>query len=86
MLSSDDRSTLIQIAREAVTAAAHDRPRPRLDLESLSPALREPRATFITLNIGGDLRGCIGGLYPTLPLALDVQEHATGAALYDPRF
>lgn len=86
MLSPDDRSTLMKIAREAIEAAASDRPRPALDLESLSPALRESRATFVTLNIDDDLRGCIGGLYANMPLAFDVQEHAIGAALYDPRF
>lgn len=86
MLSPDERSTLLRIARQAITAAANDQPRPGFDVESLPPALRELRATFVTLNIGDDLRGCIGGLYASMPLALDVQEHAIGAALFDPRF
>jgi AmmeMemoRadiSam system protein A len=86
MLSDSDRAALLVIAREAIVAAAHNQPPPALNLNSLSPALREPRATFITLNIGHELRGCIGGLYANQPLALDVQEHARGAALHDPRF
>jgi len=88
MLSETDRLTLLRIAREAViAAAATHQPPPMLDLEALSPALREPRASFVTLtDADGELRGCIGGLEARLPLALDVQEHAAGSALNDPRF
>jgi AmmeMemoRadiSam system protein A len=87
MLSDEDRSTLLRIAREAVVAAATHQPPPRLALDSYSPALREPRAAFVTLTTAdGELRGCIGGLEARLPLALDVQEHAASAAIHDPRF
>jgi AmmeMemoRadiSam system protein A len=40
----------------------------------------------VTLTTGGALRGCIGGLYPTVPLVEDVQLHAYAAAREDPRF
>ncbi len=86
MLSESDRKTLLTIAREAVTTAAHHHPAPKLDLTGLPPALTEPRATFVTLNIGHELRGCIGGLYANAPLAQDVQYHAAAAATEDPRF
>lgn len=86
MLSESDRKTLLTIAREAMLAAAHQSPAPKLDLASLPPSLTEPRATFVTLNIGHELRGCIGGLYPSAPLAQDVQYHAAAAATEDPRF
>jgi uncharacterized protein len=86
MLSDSDRTALLSIAREAVTAAAHQIAAPELQLDTLSPALREPRATFVTLDINHGLRGCIGGLYADAPLALDVQQHATAAATEDPRF
>lgn len=86
MLSDSDRATLLQMARAAITAAANDERPPKLDLATLPPALLEPRATFVTLNEYHQLRGCIGGLYATAPLAVDVQEHARGAALDDPRF
>lgn len=86
MLSESDRKTLLTIAREAITAAAHQRPAPKLDLASLPSPLTEPRATFVTLNIGHELRGCIGGLYASAPLAQDVQYHAAAAATEDPRF
>ncbi len=86
MLSPADRSTLLTLARAAITAAAKDEPLPNLDLASLPPPLLECRATFVTLTLFDELRGCIGGLYAVMPLALDVQEHAAAAALEDPRF
>ena len=86
MLSDSDRATLLDIARAAIVAAAADQPLPALDLPQLAPALREPRATFVTLNLRGELRGCIGGLQAVVPLALDVQDHARSAARHDPRF
>lgn len=87
MLSETERFTLLRIAREAVAAAAADQPPPRLDLDSFPPALRELRASFVTLTTAEDeLRGCIGGLEARQPLALDVQEHAASSATLDPRF
>lgn len=50
------------------------------------PALREVRTSFVTLQIGGELRGCIGSLVPRYPLVRDVADHAYAAAFRDPRF
>ena len=44
------------------------------------------RATFVTLDLHGDLRGCIGSLKASLPLADDVAHNAFEAAFGDPRF
>jgi len=49
-------------------------------------SLRQERATFVTLNKDGDLRGCIGTLEAFQPLIRDVAEHAWAAAFQDPRF
>lgn len=46
----------------------------------------DKRATFVTLEIGGQLRGCIGMLEAHRPLANDVAENAFSAAFRDPRF
>lgn len=43
-------------------------------------------ATFVTLEIRGRLRGCIGSLRPTRSLRHDVRENAVAAAFRDPRF
>lgn len=48
--------------------------------------LRQPGATFVTLTLQGELRGCIGSLQPHRPLAEDVYHNAAAAAFRDPRF
>ncbi len=63
----------------------HHRPAP-VSMKGLSPALTAPRATFVTLKMQGDLRGCIGTLRAVKPLLEDVAERAYEAAFRDPRF
>lgn len=48
--------------------------------------LREPGATFVTLKLEGELRGCIGTLQARRPLGDDVVHNARAAAYADPRF
>jgi AmmeMemoRadiSam system protein A len=48
--------------------------------------LKEERASFVTLTLNGNLRGCIGMLEACRPLAEDVAENAVSAAFRDPRF
>lgn len=43
-------------------------------------------ATFVTLTLDGDLRGCIGSVRPQRALGEDVAINAVGAASRDPRF
>lgn len=47
-------------------------------------ALRERRASFVTLERGGVLRGCVGSLDARLPLYRDVARNAV-RAMTDPR-
>jgi AmmeMemoRadiSam system protein A len=85
-LPDKDKEILLQIARQAIEAAVNNvNPQP-LDLQSFSPKLREPGVSFVTLYNGDQLRGCIGGLTPEQPLAVDVREHAAAAATRDFRF
>jgi AmmeMemoRadiSam system protein A len=50
------------------------------------PELEEKRAVFVTLNLNGQLRGCIGSLIPHRALVDDVISNAKSAAFRDPRF
>ena len=50
------------------------------------PQLAERGATFVTLTLDGELRGCIGSLNAHRPLGQDVRDNAVAAALRDPRF
>ncbi len=49
-------------------------------------ALDTPGATFVTLTLDGELRGCIGSLEPRRALRVDVCANALAAAFRDPRF
>jgi AmmeMemoRadiSam system protein A len=48
--------------------------------------LAQPGAAFVTLHVGGELRGCIGTSESRRPLWSVVGEMATAAATRDPRF
>ena len=50
------------------------------------PWLLEPGASFVTLKLEGELRGCIGSIDPRRPLGEDVARNAHAAAYRDPRF
>lgn len=74
--------TLVAIAREAIEQG----PTSVLDVGLLEGWLAEPGATFVTLKLDGELRGCIGSLEPRRSLAEDVAQNARAAAYRDPRF
>jgi len=85
-LAPQERKLLLQLARESIRhGSRHGRP-PAVRLEELPPPLRQPRATFVTLEEHGQLRGCIGSLEARRPLAEDVIHNAFAAAFSDPRF
>jgi hypothetical protein len=48
--------------------------------------LKAVRASFVTLQMAGQLRGCIGHLDAVQPVVVDVAENAFAAAFRDPRF
>ena len=48
--------------------------------------LKAVRASFVTLQKNGQLRGCIGHLEAVQPVVVDVAENAFAAAFRDPRF
>ncbi len=52
----------------------------------IPPVLTQYGASFVTLKLNGQLRGCIGSVYPTKPLILDIIDNARNAAFQDPRF
>jgi hypothetical protein len=85
-LTPEERRTLLGLARQAIREAVHGGLLPALDLAALPPRLGEHGVTFVTLTVDGMLRGCIGALEASQPLARDVQEHAVAAALNDYRF
>ena len=85
-LTDGEKQTLLRLAREAMEHAVKRKKLPVLDVNSLTPQLRENGASFVTITINDNLRGCIGALEAYQSLAEDVREHAIAAALKDPRF
>lgn len=85
-LNSEEQRILLEIARQALEESVRGEPLSKLELKRLSSRLLEPGATFVTLTINNELRGCIGTLEASEPLAEDVRIHAVAAALEDYRF
>ncbi len=88
--STDEKQTLLELARASIRyGIAHHRPLPIAQWnKEHAPAesLMQLRASFVTLQMHGDLRGCIGSLVAHRPLLEDVAENAYNAAFRDPRF
>lgn len=83
MLGLHDQQRLLRHARRAIAATLEDREVAPLP----SPgALGEPAAAFVTIQLGGRLRGCIGSIEDDEPLAEVVARCAADAATRDPRF
>jgi AmmeMemoRadiSam system protein A len=85
-LTDTDRLFLLSLARQSIENCANGKSLPTVDLDALSPLLREQGASFVTLTYQGYLRGCVGALEPYQSLAEDVREHAIAAAFQDYRF
>src|SRR5450631_2355261 len=81
--SSEERALLLKLAHDAIASAIERR---EISLAPASPHLAEPRGVFTTLYYRGNLRGCIGQVFPLAPLYRTVVETARGAAFGDPRF
>ena len=84
-IDASDRQILLSLARRSIELGLSEErlaPVPPVD----SPALQQPRATFVTLREHGDLRGCCGSIEAQAPLAEDVWRNAWASAFADPRF
>ena len=74
---------ILNIARQSISCALKGE---EFIPKEIPPVLTQYGASFITLKINEDLRGCIGSIYPTKPLILDIIDNAKNAAFQDPRF
>jgi AmmeMemoRadiSam system protein A len=85
-LSSEDARALLAIARASIQHGLDvGEPLP-VDLGEVPAVLSRPGASFVTLQLKGALRGCIGSFEAYRPLASDVSHNAYAAAFRDPRF
>ncbi len=74
---------IIDIARKSILASVNQEEFIPRDIPSV---LTEYGASFVTLKKNEQLRGCIGSVYPTKPLILDIIDNAKNAGFQDPRF
>jgi AmmeMemoRadiSam system protein A len=81
--SPQERALLLQVAHAAIESALEDRSIP---LDAPTPHLAEPRGVFTTIYLHGQLRGCVGYVFPVPPLYRAVAETARAAASQDTRF
>ena len=82
MLTKDDRSALLRLAREAVTSEVGGVP----PSSAFARELPVASGVFVTLKRRGELRGCIGTLQCRAGLAQEVARTARESATQDPRF
>lgn len=83
-LSRQQVDMLLTLARQAISAKLTGQELP--GQTELEPVFHERVATFVTLKIGGQLRGCIGNLEPVGTLWNGVRDNALNAAFHDYRF
>ena len=88
MLTFDQRQALLTLARTSVAERVREGGR-RSDLAAQSVALvsiPDASGVFVTLKIGGELRGCLGTLSVCASVVHEVMRCAAESATEDPRF
>ncbi len=84
-LDKNEQQVLLSLARRAITHYLETGE--MLDVEPVeNKKFKEKRGAFVTLKVGGELRGCIGYPLPIKPLLETVMEMAVAAATQDYRF
>ena len=83
MLSPEQGRQLLRLARKTLENSLTGSGSVQ---EPDDPVFRCRAATFVTLKISGNLRGCIGNLTPVGTLWNGIRDNAANAAFYDHRF
>lgn len=86
MYSESERETLLGVARKSILNGLEQGRALKIKVSDYPESLQQPRASFVTLMINHELRGCIGSLSAYRPLVEDIAQNAFAAAFSDPRF
>ncbi len=82
-ISDADKAACKELVRWSIARRfGQDVPRPRTE----GPFFAEHYGAFVTLKRQGRLRGCIGNVTASTPLAETIERMAQAAAFEDPRF
>jgi len=85
-LTGSEQGQLLEIARQSIESGLAVGSALQLDIDNLSGRFSTLSGTFVTLTQSSQLRGCIGSLESTDPLAQSVANAAFNAAFRDTRF
>lgn len=84
-LSPDDIDVLFSLADFGVREGLAGRPAPVVDAAALDEPLRQHRGVFVTLEVAGELNGCIGTVEAVQAVGVAVPRLAWAAAFDDVR-
>ena len=82
-LSKEEKTLLLHMARASFESCVK---REKMPAFTVLDKFKQECGAFVTLKEQGELRGCIGHIYPVSPLFQTVTEMAEAAALHDTRF
>lgn len=85
-LNEEQQQQLLTVAKNSIRRGLATGKPLTVNLDDFPAELTAQRATFVTLQKHGQLRGCIGMLNAVRPLVEDIAENAFSAAFRDPRF
>jgi AmmeMemoRadiSam system protein A len=85
-LTEEQGKYLLDEARKTIQKALFDEEEQKIEDAGLPAVFNQRRGTFVTLTIGGNLRGCIGHIIPQESLIEGIRVNAINAAFKDPRF
>lgn len=85
-LRANERGTLLSLARRSIDHGLREGRALNVAQEAQPQVFATSRGVFVTLTQAERLRGCIGSLQASNPLAQSVADAAYGAAFDDPRF
>lgn len=83
-LTQTEKELLLSLAKRTVIDYVTYGKTPEIEIRD--PKLTSNGATFVTINKKGALRGCIGNIFPNMPLYRSVITNAVSASTKDPRF
>jgi len=85
-LTPSQQKTVLEVATDAIDHQLTHRQSLPIEAAEYDAPLQAQRATFVTLHLHRQLRGCIGILEAHQPLISDIAYNAQAAAFQDPRF
>jgi AmmeMemoRadiSam system protein A len=84
--TEEEKSQLFTIAKNSIKSMLNDQKRISIDEKTMPSKFKKQLGAFVTLKIGGSLRGCIGRFISSDPLYEVVRASAISSAFEDPRF